>query len=148
LLLLSAYGGCGPADYYGGGPGALSGKPQANYWDNCLWGARNVTVKDNTFSIDASIVLGCTITKNLCGYMENASFNPGEVRLLQYWDSYQNYIAKASGGLGNVWSHNTYKWTGGGSGGWQFWASVQGNHVTRGQWQAAPYGQDAGSVFP
>ena len=58
LLLLSAYGGCGPADYYGGGPGAVSGKPQANYWDNCLWGSRNVTVKDNVFSIDASTVVG------------------------------------------------------------------------------------------
>jgi hypothetical protein len=146
-LLLSAYGGCGPADYYGGGPGAMSGKPQANYWDNCLWGSRNVTVKDNVFSTDASTVLGCKTAKNLCGYMENAAFNPGEPRLLQFWDSYPNYIAKASGGLGNVWSHNMYKWSGGGPGGWQFWASLQGNKVTRSQWQASPYGQDAGSIF-
>ena len=43
-LLLSAYGGCGPADYVGGGPHVKSGKPAAYYWDNCMLGARNVTV--------------------------------------------------------------------------------------------------------
>lgn len=147
MLLLSAFGGCGPADYYGGRPGAATGQPSADYWDNCIWGSRNVAVKDNVFSIDAGVVRGCETAKNLCGYMENAAFNPGEVRLLQFWDSYQNYIAEASGGLGNVWSDNTYIWSGGGSGGWQFWAAVQGNLVTRSQWQAPPYRQDAGSTF-
>ena len=56
-----------------------------------------------------------------------------------------DYIAKASGGLGNVWSQNAYIWSG--SGRWQFWAAAQGNEVTRSQWQAAPYGQDTGSTF-
>ena len=146
-LMLSAYGGCGPADYYGSGPGKLSGTPRASYWDNCMWGSRNVTVKDNTFSIDASTVHGCKVAKNLCGYMENAAFNPGKAPLLRYWDSYPDYIAKATGGLGNVWSHNTYDWSGGGSQSWQFWAGLQGKTVTRGEWQASPYGQDAASVF-
>ncbi len=146
MLLLSAYGGCGPADYYGAGPGVTSGRPQADYWDNCIWGSRNVTVKGNVFSIDASTVRGCEIAKSLCGYMENAAFNAGVPRLLQFWDSYQDYIAKVSGGLGDVWSDNTYRWSGG-PGGWQFWADAQGNHVTRAQWQAGPYGQDAGSIF-
>ena len=124
-LLLSAYGGCGPADYYGAEPGITSGRPLANYWDNCIWGSRNVTVKGNVFSIDASTVRGCDPAKNLCGYMENAVFNAGVARLLQFWDSYQDYIAKTSGGLGDVWSYNTYRWSGGGSGGWQFWAAYK-----------------------
>ena len=144
-LLLSSYGGCGPADYYGGGPGHSSGQPRAAYWDNCLWGARNVTVKGNDFTINARTVTGCTIAKNMCGFMENAAFNAGQPRLMQFWDSYPNYIAKASGGLGNVWSDNTYVWSG--PGGWKFWAAIQGNEVSRHQWQAAPYRQDAGSTF-
>ena len=58
-LLLSDTGGCGPADYYGGGPGTASGSPSADYWDNCIWGSRNVTVSGNTLSINASRVTGC-----------------------------------------------------------------------------------------
>ena len=104
-----------------------------------------MTVRDNVFAIDASTVRGCGTAKNMCGFMENAAFNAGQPRLMQFWDSYPGYIAKASGGLGNVWSQNTYIWSG--PGGWQFWASAQGNEVTRMQWQAAPYGQDAGSTF-
>jgi Right handed beta helix region len=144
-LLLSAYGGCGPADYYGGGPGVSSGQPRAAYWDNCLWASRNVTVRGNTFAINASTVQGCTTARNMCGFMENAAFNAGQPKLMQFWDSYPNYIAKASGGLGNVWSQNTYTWSGPGA--WRFWAGTQGNEVSQQQWQAAPYEQDAGSTF-
>ena len=67
---------------------------------------------------------------------------------MQFFDAYSNLIARASDGLGNVWSGNTYRWSGGGPGGWQFQAGLQGNQVTRAQWQASPYGQDAGSSFP
>ncbi len=146
-LLLSAYGGCGPADYYGGGPEVASGTPRADYWGNCSWGARNVTVSGNVFSVNASAVQGCQTAKNLCGYMENAAFNAGVARLLQFWDAYPDYIAKASGGLGNVWSGNTYLWSGKGTGGWQFWAGRQTDRVTLRQWQTALYGQDRGSTF-
>lgn len=145
-LLLSAYGGCGPADYFGGALGTTSGTPAANYWDHCIWGSRNVTVTGNTFSIDAGAVTGCT-TGNLCGYQQAVAFNAGVPALLQYWDSYPALIAKASAGLGNVWSGNTYMWAGGGPGAWQFEAGSQGTTVTRTAWQAAPYNQDAGSTF-
>lgn len=144
-LLLSAYGGCGPADYYGGKPGVATGIPKAMYWDNCLWGSRNVTVTGNVFSIDASVVTGCEVAQNLCGYMEAAAFNAGVPKLMQFFDAYQTYIADATGGLGNVWSDNTYHWSG--SGGWQFQAGAQGNVVSLAQWRAAPYHQDAGSTF-
>ena len=145
-LLLSAYGGCGPADYYGGGSGRKSGKPAANYWDNCIWGSRNITVSGNRFSSDANTITGCT-EKNMCGYMTAMAFNAGTPKLMQFFDAYTNLIANASGGLGNTWSGNTYSWTGGGPGSWQFMAGSQGTHVTQGQWTSAPYNQDRGSIF-
>lgn len=145
-LMISAYGGCGPADYLGGGLGKTSGNPPADYWDNCIWGSRNVTISENFFSMNADMVAGCTV-QNECGYMATMAFNAGVPRLMQIFDSYPAYIAKASGGLGNVWSDNTYQWSGSGPGQWQFEAGIQGTHVTRSQWRAIPYGQDAGSRF-
>ena len=144
-LLLSAYGGCGPADYFGGKPGGLSGSPKALYWDNCPWGSRNVTVTRNVFSLDPASVTGCQNQQNLCGYMMAAAFNAGVPKLMQFFDGYQTYIAHSSGGLGNVWSDNTYQWSG--NGGWNFVAGAQGNVVPLSQWRAAPYGQDVGSSF-
>jgi hypothetical protein len=144
-LLLSAYGGCGPADYYHGGLGTASGKPSARYWDNCLWGSRDVKVKGNLSSINAAAVTGCGTPANLCGYNENAAFNAGVPALMQFFDAYPKYTALASGGLGNVWSHNTYEWAG--HGGWNFMAGTQGHTVSPAQWQHVPYNQDAGSVF-
>ena len=144
-LLLSAYGGCGPADYYGGKPGVATGDPKAMYWDNCVWGSRNITVTGNLFSTDASTVTGCETAANLCGYMMAAAFNAGVPKLMGFFDAYQTYIANAAGGLGNAWSDNTYQWSG--SGGWQFVAGAQGNVVSRAAWRAAPYHQDAGSTF-
>lgn len=144
-LLLSAYGGCGPADYFSGGPGAASGRPSADYWDHCIWGSRNVIVKDNVFSVDASTVTGCT-TVNLCGYQQLVAFNGGVPALMQYWFSYTSYIARASRGLGNVFSDNTYTWSGGGPGAWQFRGGDVGTGLTRSTWTSAD-GQDAGSSF-
>lgn len=148
-LLLSSYGGCGVADYYpqgSGAPGADTGTPSDPYWDNCIFGSRNVTVKGNIFSMNAGAVANCTLANN-CGFNGVLSYNPGEYTLLRFWQNYQDYIAKASGGLGNVFSHNAYTWTGGGAGAWSFWAGVQGNTVSQSGWQASPYGQDAGSTF-
>lgn len=145
-LLLSDYGGCGPADYYGGGLGMASGSPRADYWDNCLWASRNVTVKGNTFSMNAATMHGCEVAQNLCGYMEDAAFNAGVPSLMGFWQPYTGYIARAARGLGNVWSQNKYLWLGN-STGWQFWAGQQGNLVSRVQWQAAPYRQDTDSTF-
>ena len=145
-LLLSAYGGCGPADYYGGGPGKKSGNPPAYYWDNCMLGSRNVTVSENIFSMNASKVTGCT-AENECGYQQAIAFNAGVPTLMQFFDAYSKLIARASGGLGDVWSDNTYTWSGGGPAQWQFEAGLQGNQVSLSQWLASPYGQDADSTF-
>lgn len=146
-LLLSAYGGCGPADYHGGGLGVASGTPKAYYWDNCVWGSRNITVTGNTFSIDAASVKGCKVLSNLCGVSYDAAFDPGIPQLMHFWFSYETYIAEAKKGLGIVWSDNTYEWPSDTSQGWRFWAGQQGREVTRTQWQAGPNYQDSGSTF-
>jgi hypothetical protein len=145
-LVLSGYGGCGPADYYKGALNAPSGKPPANYWDNCIFGARNISVSGNYLSMDANSVTGCTAA-NLCGFSAAFAFTPGVSKSQQYWLPYEKLIANASGGLGNVFSGNTYSWSGGGEGSWQFEAGSQGHQVSYAQWQAGPYHQDAGSRF-
>ena len=145
-LVLSAYGGCGPADYYNGARNRQSGKPSADYWDNCIFGATNITVSGNVFSMNADSVAGCTVA-NLCGFSAAFAFTPGVSKSQQYWEPYERLIANASDGLGNVFSHNAYSWSGGGEGSWQFEAGSQGIHVSFAQWGAAPYDQDAGSTF-
>ena len=146
-LLLSAFGGCGPADYYKGGHGVKSGRPAAYYWDNCVWGSRNVVVSGNTFEMQAFRVTGCT-TGNMCGFMQTMAFNAGVPDLMQYFQSYPDLIARGSGGLGNVWQHNSYTWSGSGADGtWHFMAGLQGTQVQYSQWKSAPYGQDAGSTL-
>jgi hypothetical protein len=146
-LVVSAYGGCGPADYYRGGPAEKTGHPAAAYWDNCIWGSRNVTVAHNYFVMNSASITGCT-AKNMCGYTGLLAFNAGVPPLMGYFDSYPSLVARAAGGLGNVWADNTYTWSGsGGLGTFGFWAGNQGTQVTRAQWQGSQYGQDARSVF-
>jgi hypothetical protein len=148
-LYVSAYGGCGPADYFGAGPGVSTGTPSAPYWDNCIWGSRNVSVSGNEFSTTAATVTGCATAANFCGFEYLSSFNAGTPTLMQYWASMQDYITLASGGLGDVFSGNAYTWSG--SGAWQFTEGDFGNNnthtLTRSQWQGSPNGQDAGSTF-
>ncbi len=145
-ILISAYGGCGPADYYRGSLTARSGKPLASYWLNCIWGTRNVIVSHNNFTMDTAKIRGCT-TKNLCGYMGLLAFNAGVPTLMQFFHAYPSLVARANGGLGNVWSANSYTWSGTGAlGTYGFWAGNQGTALTWQQWRAAPYGQDAGST--
>jgi hypothetical protein len=149
-LVLSAYGGCGPADYYGASsPGALSGTPSEPYWDHCIWGSRNVLVNGNQFNMNASAVTGCATSANLCGYQYVGSFNPGIPALMTYWGTMQDYITLASGGLGDVFSGNAYAWSG--PGGWTFTqgdvGNGSGNTATWAQWQGSPDDQDAGSTY-
>jgi hypothetical protein len=120
--------------------------PPAYYWDNCTLGSRDVTVSNNFFSIDASKVTGCT-EANDCGFQQAIAFNAKVPTLMQFFDAYPKVIANASRGVGNVWSQNTYSWSGGGPGQWRFEAGLQGNRVSLAQWLAPPYSQDADSRF-
>lgn len=149
-LVLSADGGCGPADYFGASaPGDLSGTPSEAYWDHCIWGSRNVTVDNNQFNMDAATVTGCTTLANLCGYQYAGSFNPGIPVLMQYWSPMQDYITLASGGLGDVFSGNAYVWAGTGDWTWTQGdvGNGSGNTQTWAQWQGSPNDQDAGSTL-
>ena len=144
-LVISQYGGCGPADYYGASaPGQVTGTPPAAYWDNCLFGAKNYTVKGNQFLVNASVVTPCT-SGDGCGWMAAIGFRPGIPPLMQFWWDYTSLIADATSALGNVWAGNSYVWQG--TGGWSFMAGSQGSGVTQAQWLAPPYSQDAGSTF-
>jgi hypothetical protein len=145
-LVISKNGGCGPADYYGASrPGQTSGNPSAHYWDNCLYGAKNYTVRGNQFYLDTSTVTPCT-SSNGCGGMAAMAFRPGIPALMHFWWNYTNLIADATSALNNVWSDNSYVWKGGGSGGWVFMAGNQGNAVSQSVWQDT-YHQDSGSTF-
>ena len=149
-LYVSSYGGCGPADYFGGGPGVSTGAPSNPYWDNCIWGSRNISVSGNVFAMNAGTVTGCT-NANRCGFQYLSAFNACVQPLLLYFGTYQTYITQASGGLGDVWSGNAYTWSGGGPGAWQFTGGTYANNGTsilsQSQWQGSPNNQDAGSTF-
>lgn len=140
-------GGCGLYDLYGSRPGAATGSPTADYWDNCSWGSRNVSVSNNVFDLDTSNDPLCTAA-NMCGAIATMAFANGTPG--NWWDFYgDNYpavIAKATGGLGDVWSDNTYQFSGsGGYGSWQIYAGDQGTAATPGTWQTTD-GQDVGSA--
>ena len=152
-LALSAYGGCGIADYYQGGPGIASGTPSANYWDNCIWGNRGITISGNTFIIQSNVILGCTTpiidnTDNLCGFQSAEAFLPGISSFFSFWSNYSSLVHLASGGIGNVWSSNTYVWIRktGNTSNWRFNAGNFANQVPLSTWQGTD-GQDAGSTF-
>jgi parallel beta-helix repeat protein len=145
-LSVSAYGGCGPADYAGGAHGVQSGQPAAFYWDNCIWGTHDVTVSGNTFSMDAGAVTGCTVAA-ACGYNQNEAFNAGVPLFMQFFDAYDPLTIRAAAGIGNVFSGNTYIWRGGGPGAWSFNGPTFGSQISQAGWLAAPQSQDAGSTF-
>jgi parallel beta-helix repeat protein len=145
-LMISAYGGCGPADYFGGAHNVQSGQPAANYWDNCIWGTHDVTVSGNTFTMDAGAVTGCTVAA-ACGYNQNVAFLPGIPLLAQYFSAYDPLTIRATAGIGNVFTGNTYTWRGGGPGGWSFNGPHFGFQISQANWLAAPQSQDAGSTF-
>ena len=101
-------------------------------------------VSHNNFTMNTAKIRGCT-TKNLCGYMGLLAFNAGVPTLMQFFHAYPALVARANGGLGNVWSANSYTWNGTGAlGTYGFWAGNQGTALTWQQWRDAPYGQDAG----
>ena len=67
---------------------------------------------------------------------------------MAFWTNYASLVQHASGGIGNVWSGNTYTWVrnSGGTSGWRFNAGNFANMVSQATWQGTD-GQDAGSTF-
>ena len=63
------------------------------------------------------------------------------------WSPYDGSVAEyiISSNAHNVWSNNSYSWTG--PGGWSFEAGSTGNVLSQSAWRNPPYHQDTGSTF-
>lgn len=105
-------------------------------YGNCRWKTQNVTVHDNLFVVDREAI-GCHT--DLCGRQA----------ILSNWGTYPDWspydgdvISKAvTFDQGNTFTNNTY------IGPWRFTAFDMSRDLSPAAWQAAPYGQDAGSSF-
>jgi hypothetical protein len=107
------------------------------YYDDCRWKTQNVKVHHNVFKMNRANFFDCATT--LCG--RNAIFS--NYGTSPDWSPYTDdkVIKAITEEQGNVFSENTYV------GEWNFTLMDAGNLVTPPVWQAAPYGQDAGSSF-
>lgn len=111
----------------------------APYYADCRWKTQNVQVADNVFAFNPSdIGAGCT-SANTCGF-QGVFSNWGTY---PSWSPYMGAVIEdaITFNQNNVFSKNTY------TGPWQFMAHDQGVALTPSEWQAAPYNQDAGSIF-
>lgn len=162
-IYISELGGCGVSDLWDTtGPGT-SGTPSAAYWMNCLYGTHGTTVSGNTIAMNTATVANCSST-NECG-VEAAVANEAGWPITGlntiYNPYFQTNVAISTSPLANVFSNNTYTWSGSGgagSGVWQFDAGALGtggyvSHttwcgvVTSGTCQGSgTYSQDAAST--
>jgi len=115
------------------------GIASAPLYHDCRWKTQRVDVHDNTFRFDPAAV-GCSGGNlRFCG--RNA--------LLSNYGTYPNWTPYTKNAVQeaitfkqeNRWSNNTY------SGPWKFTPFEFSRFLTPGEWQGAPYNQDAGSRF-
>lgn len=108
---------------------------KAPLYADCRWKTQRVDIHDNRFVLDKS-VLKCTSKCDRMALLANYGTYPD-------WSPYQGEgVAEAiTGKQHNRWHDNTYL------GPWKFVAHDPSRILDSGQWQAAPYRQDAGSTF-
>jgi hypothetical protein len=109
-------------------------------YTDCRWWTKNVEVHANEFTYDPVAIGtgGCNPT--YCGRQG----------LLSNWGTYPSWSPYTADSIqqnitfhaNNSWHDNTY------TGPWSFVAKSTDTTLTPAQWQASPYGQDAGSTFP
>ncbi|WP_163509593.1 right-handed parallel beta-helix repeat-containing protein [Fodinicola acaciae] len=109
------------------------------YFGDCRWKTQNVKVHDNLFQLTAANAGSACTPDNGCGFnalMSNYGTYPD-------WSPYRGTTVQdaITYHQGNVFSANTYR------GPWRFLPYDQSNIVSFAEWQAAPYGQDAGSTL-
>ncbi|MFI5605906.1 right-handed parallel beta-helix repeat-containing protein [Amycolatopsis sp. NPDC051903] len=104
-------------------------------YDDCRWKTQHVTVHDNTFTFDPAH-LGCTRFCGRTAVLSNYGSYPD-------WSPYRGDVVQQAVTFDqdNHFTGNTY------SGPWTFVAHDTSRVLTPQQWQAGPYGQDAGSTF-
>jgi parallel beta-helix repeat protein len=109
------------------------------YLSDCRWKTQNVTVHDNTFSLTAANLTGCSAQTGcgLQGLFSNFGSFPD-------WSPYMGEVVEdaITSAQNNHFANNTYQ------GDWQFMVHDQGTIVDFATWQAAPYSQDQGSTHP
>ncbi|WP_431985764.1 right-handed parallel beta-helix repeat-containing protein [Streptomyces griseoflavus] len=102
---------------------------------DCRWKTQRVDIHDNRFLLDKSVV-DCADLCDRMAVLANYGTYPD-------WSPYQGEgVAEAiTHGQHNRWYDNVYV------GAWKFVAHDPSRVLDRGQWQGAPYRQDAGSTF-
>ncbi len=110
----------------------------APYYADCRWKTQNVSVHDNSFSLDAAHVPACKLG-NGCGF--NAIFSNWGT--YPSWSPYKGDVIENAIAFhqNNVFSHNAYTGT------WGFMLPDQGGILSLAKWQAAPAHQDLGSTM-
>ncbi|MFJ9037793.1 right-handed parallel beta-helix repeat-containing protein [Streptomyces sp. NPDC102406] len=108
---------------------------EAPLYADCRWKTQRVDIHDNRFLLDKA-VLRCTEKCDRMALLANYGTYPD-------WSPYQGEkVAEAvTHEQHNRWHDNTYV------GPWKFVAKDPSTVLDAGQWQGAPYQQDAGSTF-
>ncbi|MFD9379585.1 right-handed parallel beta-helix repeat-containing protein [Streptomyces sp. NPDC059999] len=107
----------------------------APLYSDCRWKTRRVDIHDNRFVLDTSVV-GCTVKCGRMAVLANYGTYPD-------WSPYKGEpVAEAiTHEQENRWHDNVYV------GPWSFVAHDPSRELDFGQWQGAPYRQDARSTF-
>ncbi|QFZ77807.1 right-handed parallel beta-helix repeat-containing protein [Streptomyces fagopyri] len=107
----------------------------APLYADCRWKTQRVDIHGNRFVLDKSVV-DCTVKCDRMAVLANYGTYPD-------WSPYQGErVAEAiTGKQHNRWHDNVYV------GPWKFVAHDPSRVLDSGQWQGAPYTQDAGSTF-
>ncbi|MEU0398680.1 right-handed parallel beta-helix repeat-containing protein [Streptomyces sp. NPDC006197] len=114
---------------------ARPGITTAPLYADCRWKTQRVDIHHNRFVLDKS-VLDCAVLCDRMAVLSNEGTSPD-------WSPYKgDRVARAiTLRQDNRWHDNAYV------GPWTFVAHDAGRTLRSGQWQGAPYGQDAGSTF-
>lgn len=108
------------------------------YRSDCRWKTQNVTVHDNVFSMDRSVIPNCMTTAS-CGFQgifaNNGSFPS--------WSPYMGSGTQTAitFNQNNHFSSNTY------TGDWRFRPKNESLTTIFAIWQGTPYNQDVGSTY-
>ncbi|MEW2033615.1 right-handed parallel beta-helix repeat-containing protein [Streptomyces roseifaciens] len=107
----------------------------APLYDDCRWKTQRVDIHRNRFVLDPSVVK-CTVECDRMAVLANYGTFPD-------WSPYKGKrVAEAIvHKQDNHWHDNVYR------GPWSFVADDPGRKLDSGQWQGAPYQQDASSTF-
>ena len=114
----------------------------APYIDDCRWKTKNVSVHDNSFSLNPANVPNCT-KANDCGDMALISQPGGCPNACSPGDPYLGdfVMNNITFHQNNHFANNTYK------GPWQFEIFQQNTHSSFATWQTSPYTQDTGATL-